>query len=197
MKKLILIGITAGIASLAQANSVTLDSGTALNGTYAYLYNVNSISLPSGYSISDATLSFNSITLTSTATGVISSDLINLNNVSAQKTDNDASGDYFQSNTPNSKFYSLGTKSLTKNNTQSWSYVFTDTELGLLNNDVTSLGGFDIGIDPDCNFSVGSIVFSYDIIKKNTSVPDQAMTAGLLGMSFLGLLAFRRKLAFN
>ena len=71
MKKLILIGITAGIASLAQATSVTLDSGTALNGTYAYLYNVNSISLPSGYSIGDATLSFNSITLTSDRKSVV------------------------------------------------------------------------------------------------------------------------------
>jgi hypothetical protein len=196
MKKLILIGITVGIASLAQATSVTLDSGTALNGTYAYLYQVP-ISLSSGYSISSATLSFNSI---GGANGyVIYSDLIKLDNSTTTPSDGDASGDYFQNTSPyKGNLDPLGTKNFTSTTAQSWSYVFTPAELTDLNNTVTSLYGFDIGIDPDCTFSVCSIVFSYDIIKKNGgSVPDQAMTAGLLGMSFLGLLAFRRKLAFN
>ena len=191
-----LIGITVGIASLAQATSVTLDSGTALNGTYAYLYQVP-ISLSSGYSISDATLSFNSI---GGANGyVIYSDLIKLDNSTTTPSDGDASGDYFQNTSPyKGNLDPLGTKNFTSTTAQSWSYNFTSAELADLNATLTSYGGFDIGIDPDCTFSVCSIVFSYDIIKTNGgSVPDQAMTAGLLGMSFLGLLAFRRKLAFN
>ena len=191
MKKLILIGITVGIASLAQATSVTLNSGTSLNGNYAYLYQVSPITLSSTQTITSATLFFTSIV---GASGyVIYSDLIKLNNSPATPYDGNVEPDYFQMNSYNLDV--LGTFNFTSTTAQSWSYVFNSTQLQDLNTTVTSLNGFDIGIDPDCTFTVGSITLTYNVGSK--SVPDAAMTVSLLGMSFLGLLAFRRRLPFN
>ena len=103
MKKLILIGITVGIVSLAQATSITntLNSGTSLSGNNAYLYQVSPISLSTGQSINSATLSFNNIV---GANGyVIYSDLIKLNNSTTTPSDSDIPGDYFQSSTTYNK----------------------------------------------------------------------------------------------
>ena len=97
MKKLMLIGITIGIASLAQATTITNASNTTLYGNNAYLYQVQ-INLPTGYLINDATLSFNNIV---GANGyVIYSDLIKLDNSTATPSDSDASGDYFPNTSP-------------------------------------------------------------------------------------------------
>jgi hypothetical protein len=211
MKKFLLIGITSfGIATFAQATDITLVSGGSIDGVNAYQYLINSISLSPGETIDSASLVFTDITLTSTdAKDTISADLINLQNSSTTFNDNDHSGDYF-ANKYGSPAINLGTQNFAAPvlhykstyphyyytyDTESWSFDITDTALVNLNADVLA-GGFDIGIDPDCHYTVGSIVFSYTTSTPQIhNAPDTGMTAGLLGMSFLGLLAFRRKLS--
>ena len=153
--------------------------------------------------------------------------LLNLNDSGVtQYTDNDAYGDYFSStkfkgttasngdyknltgSKPPSGYYtSLGVSQTFYLNkpAQDWIDPLTGTfnpltgvttgELAILNADALD-GNFDIGIDPDCHYNIGSITFTYTVATP-VSVPDTATTAGLLGMSFLGLLAFRRKLALQ
>jgi hypothetical protein len=205
MKKLILIGLGIGVLNLAHANTigapVTLTSpisgSDALNGNLAYEWGI-SIPLSAGQTIASATLSFNYIKLTVSGSGNdIHASLINRNDLGVNGvttfTDNDNTGDYFSTFTG---YTALGTKAFSYvGQTQSWSYVFTPAELTKLNTYALD-GKFDIGIDPDCHYNVGSITFTYTV-STPVSVPDTATTAGLLGMSFLGLLAFRRKLALN
>jgi hypothetical protein len=192
----------------------------AMNGNNAYEWGIP-ISLLSGQTINSATLAFNGIVLTAGGTGGnnIKASLLNLNNTGTITwTDNDAPSDYFNStkfkgssstsgdykNTfgskPTSGYYtSLGTSQTFSLNSVAadWSVTFSAAQLNILNADVLD-GKFDIGIDPDCHFNVGSIKFTYTISTPlPPSVPDTAAAAGLLGMSFLGLLAFRRKLAFK
>jgi len=59
-----------------------------------------------------------------------------------------------------------------------------------LNYDLATYGGFNIAFDPNCTYTTSSLKFNY-------TVPDTTTTAVLLGMSFLGLMVFRRKLALN
>ena len=189
-----------------------------MNGNNAYEWGI-SIPLSAGQTIYSATLSFNGIVLTSTGTGGnnIKASLLNLNNTGTITwTDNDASSDYFNTTKfkgasgdyknaygqkPTSGYYtSLGTSQAFGLNKSpaDWSVTFNTAQLAILNSDVLD-GIFDIGIDPDCHFNVGSIKFTYTTISTPhpPSVPDTAASAGLLGMSFLGLLVFRRKLAFH
>jgi hypothetical protein len=206
MKKLSLIGIIFGIASFVQATNITLVSNSSISGVNAYQYLI-SISLAPDQTISGASLSFNNVTLTSSdAKDIISADVINANYASQTFNDNDQSGDYFVTKYPSKTVLNLGVEKFTAPywshrhwvyDTESWSDVFSSAALAIVN---TRGGIFDIGIDPDCIYTIGSIVFSYTTKTTkipNTPVPDTAMTAGLLGMSFLGLLLFRRKLAFN
>jgi hypothetical protein len=204
MKKLSLIGIIFAIASFVQATNITLVSDSSISGVNAYQYLI-SISLAPNQTINSASLNFNSVTLTSTdAKDVISADLIKANYASQTFKDNDQAGDYFATKYPSTTVLNLGVKNfaapyLSHGNwvydTESWSDVFSSAALAILN---ANGGVFDIGIDPDCIYKVGSIVFSYTTLTtKSPPVPDTAMTAGLLGVSFLGLLLFRSKLAFK
>jgi hypothetical protein len=220
MKKMLFIGVTFGIATFAQATDITLVSGGSINGANAYQYLINSISLSANESIVSASLVFNNITLTSTdAKDTITADLINKKNATYTYGDNDTAGDYFTTKYGSSAI-NLGTQTFAvpvyhaayytgtwpnrvyhpayyTYDTESWSFNLNDAALGYLNADVLA-GGFDIGIDPDCIYTVGSIVFTYDTVTHHDyRVPDQGMTAGLLGMGLLGLVAFRRKLALN
>jgi hypothetical protein len=206
MKKLSLIGIIFGIASFVQATDISLVSNSSINGVNAY-QDLISISLAPGQTISSASLSFNNLTFTSSdAKDTISADLINANYASQTFNDNDQSGDYFVTKYPLKTVLNLGVENFTAPywshghwvyDKESWSDVFSSAALAIVN---ANGGVFDIGIDPDCIYNVGSIVFSYTIRTSNVPpvrVPDTAMTVGLLGMSFLGLVLFRRKLAFN
>jgi hypothetical protein len=203
MKKLSLIGIIFGIASFVQATNITLVSNSTISGDNAYQYLI-SISLAPGQTINGASLSFNTVTLTSTdAKDTISADLIKANYASQTFNDNDQAGDYFATKYPSTTVLNLGVKNfsapyLFKGNwvydTESWSDIFSSSALAIIN---ANGGVFDIGIDPDCLYNVGSIVFTYNTTTNKITVPDTTMTGGLLGMSFLGLLLFRRKLAFN
>lgn len=204
MKKLILIGITVGIASLAQANSITITSSTTtIHGGTAYIDQTTfaDVILAQNQQITSAYLTFS--TMQMTGQGVYDTvyyDLINgKNGTTTLPTGGEYSSDWFKNN-PSSYLgsldqigsqYFLNTTTV-YNNVQS--PYFSAQALGDLTTDLAK-GFVDIGLDPNCTYSIGSITLTYTIGSK--SVPDTAMTAGLLGMSFLGLLAFRRKLAVN
>ena len=79
--------------------------------------------------------------------------------------------------------------------TESWTFTFTGSLLTTLQNDMQTLGGFDIGIDPDCHYDVGSIVLDYKVT--NRSVPDAASTLTLLGAGLPGLALINRKLCVS
>ncbi len=218
-----LIGITVGIASLAQAtnfvsggNVVTgnANGSVALTGGTAYIYQELVTPLAANAQLTGATITFNSIDLTSagTAHNVLYYDLINNKAVtstsfSAAEANYAAGQDYFTQTSPYSgESVQIGS-TLTGwpgpgyfplNSTKSWSTSFSGLALTDMQTDLQN-GYFDIGFNPNCPYEVlGSITVSWTYTTPNGgSVPDQAMTAGLLGMSFLGLLAFRRKLAFN
>ena len=200
------------IASLAQATSITIPTGSSIDGVNAYEYLLN---VTAGTQLATASISFNNITLTTSggAGDDMSFDLINRHDATQTIGDNDAVGDYWQNHSP----YSASAVALGQENfkapipvynnkgvltgytydTESWTYNFTSTALTDLKADAL-LGYFDIGIDPDCVYTIGSIVFNYTVnTGGSTSAPDSAMTASLLGMSFLGLMFFRRKLALN
>lgn len=221
MKKLALIGFGIGILNLAQATSTSYNfsttSLTTLEGNDYYSWDItsgltsleNALSTTGGQTITSATLTYYGFEFTAAGSnlnggGQLWTQLLGAkttlpNSVASGVTygvDNDAITDAF------------GTSGVLINK-DSWTGTFTtpttlteyiDPVAGataLLTSDV--LGGFiDIGIDPDCKFVDTSICLTINTATKNVpSVPDQAMTASLLGMSFLGLLAFRRKLVFN
>ena len=207
------------MVNLANATSITLQSGGTIDGVNAYLYQV-AISLGTGETISDASLTFNDITLTtSSPVNTVGASLIDLNHATTTYSDNDGSGNYFASSTFRDKFtphlassavHSLGSQSFTDPyqqwpnghyvwvyDTQSWTWSITGATLSALNADLTSFGKFDIGVDPDCIYDVGSITLNYTVEDPNPpqSVPDGGTTASLLGMGLLGLAALRRKLA--
>ena len=203
MKKICIITALVCAASVVQA--ITINTGTtinapaalvgvnALNGANAYSWAI-APTVASGATIDSATINFNNITLTvgnSSGTGFLYTDLLKLGGSGVTTyTDNDAAGDYFAGKFSNvslgSQFFSsVGT-------TLSWSYVFTGAQLSSLNN-FFSNGGFSLGFDPDCHYTVGGLSFSYTT--KSNSVPDGATTAWLLGAGLLGMEVFRRKLA--
>jgi hypothetical protein len=224
MKKILVIVFAIGMMNLAQANTIsgpiTITSSIsgvgAMDGNYAYEWGI-SIPLSAGQTIASATLSFNGIVLTAAGTGGsnIKASLLNLNNAGTTAwTDNDASSDYFNTTTfkgsstsngdyknkfgskpPTGYYTTLGTSQTFGLNQPgaNWSIVFSSAQLSKLNTDDLD-GKFDIGIDPDCHFNVGSIKFTYTL-STPVSVPDTAATAGLLGVGILSLLALRRKLA--
>ncbi len=217
MKKLVLSLIALGIINFAQATTITLVANSSsavlksssITGDKAYEFLFN-LGLTPNETISVASINFNGIKFTSSEQKPqIFTDLISAggNTVGVSvvtPSDGDAAGDYFQSSSFSSHdnatqigdklFYTTWTFwGRTYYNTitapQTWSYALDPSDL---NN-----GIFDIGIDPDCIYNVGSISFSYTTVQTPhpPSVPDTATTAGLLGASLLGLLALRRKLA--
>ena len=196
MKKIVLALGLCGVLNFAHASSITLDNGTDIIGTYAYEYLINTISLAANQSITAASLAFNNITLTATGNGDdISYDIINRNDATTVITDNDTPGDYFVQTYP-TKTTNLGQKNFTLGQNQTWSYTFTTGTLATLNTYLTDGQGLDIGIDPDCHYTVGSIIFSYTVTTTpNTRAPDAASTVMLLGAALTGLGLLRRKLS--
>lgn len=198
MKKLLLIGVTVGLASLAQAGSITILDTTktgSISGSAAYIYLEQ---IAKGTQITGASISFNlTLTASGTVPNVLFYDLINApSTTGAYVTQNlngtgtgESTSDYFQGYLPykgiSDQLSPSAGMPFTLNVPNSWTYTFSGTALQDLENDVSNRGYFGIGLDPNCTFK-GSVVLTY-------GVPDQAMTASLLGMSFLGLLVFRRK----
>jgi hypothetical protein len=212
MKKIVLAGLLFGALNFAQATSVSISApsgivGTAaLDGTYAYLWSV-----PLNQDVTSASITFSGITETLRGNGNdISVDVGSFIGMAVGQSsapapgnyakiyDGDALGDAFKANTTGSTPTAtyLGKESFPSLNVpETWTF---NIDAATLNNYINA-GNWGFEIDPDCHFTVGAITFTYDtatVITK-TSVPDQATTAGLLGLTFLALLAFRRKLCLN
>ena len=217
MKKILSIGITCVIASLVQATDI-LPAGSQISGPYSYIYQ-EPFSVLTGQHISDMSISYD-ITLTAGGPANIPNTLyIDLLNGKYASTGNspinsgETTYDYFQHTSPYNgtgitdplgsiTFYAPGHGGSGK--------PYYDEETGIIDvatdlpaaylaalaNDISLNGYFDIGLDPNCTFKISSLTFTITTAQDHT-VPDQAMTVCLLGMGFLGLLAFRRKLALN
>jgi hypothetical protein len=201
MKKLMIIGVAVGIASLAQAASITLPTGDQIVGTESYVYLINSASgLGAGTQITSASLTFNNIELTASGDvpNVLFYDLINGDYATQTINSGETSGDYFQNNAPYKNAgvtVALGSTDFTLDKTVSWTYTFTGTALADLEADALN-GYFDIGLDPNCYYSIGSVVLNYSVSGGSvTRTPDSGMTVVLLGISLLGLMVFSRKFA--
>jgi hypothetical protein len=215
MKKTILIGITVGIASLAQAVTTPLPvaiSGlpASINGPNAYIFQTK-VTLDPTLNYIGATINFTGVKFTATGgDDTLNYDLINGTYSAKTITDNSSKNeteDYFQNNAPyNGKVGStselvadvLGAKVFTLNQTQTWSSTFSSAALADILTDINTYGYFDLGLDPNCIYNFGSVTISFTTTTKSVrTAPDQAMTAVLLGVSFAGLLVFRRKLCLS
>ena len=190
-----------GIVSWAQATSITIvPSGSVISGPYSYIYDET---VTPGTSVASASISFNNIELTANGPAGIPNtlfyDLINGNYASKTISSGETLTDYFQTTSPyDAKGISdqLGYETLTLDKTISWTYTFSGQALTDLQNDFEK-GYFDIGLDPNCVYDIGSIDLNYTpTTVKTVPTPDTATTVSLLGMSFLGLVALRRKFAF-
>jgi hypothetical protein len=200
MKKLLLIGTLAAISGLVHATTInapsTLIGSDALSGENAYSWGI-SIPLASGQTITSAEVDFTSVTLSAangSGTGYLYTDLLKSTATGVTtKTDNDAPGDYWA--TSGLTYTSLGSQFFKSvGTTLSFSYVFTTSQLAALNS-YLSAGTFNIGIDPDCHYTVGGLCFTYTTsTPHNNNVPDATATACLLMLGLGGLEIFRRQL---
>jgi hypothetical protein len=197
MKKIWVIGFLVGICSLANATQIQINApsgliGTnALNGSDAYEWG---LSLGSGTKVTSAEIDFTSIELTasgnSQGTGVLYCDLLKATQTGlASVSDGDAAGDYWSTVFSGANITKLSTNSFASvGTTLTWSIILNSSQLTALNSYLAANAGvFNIGIDPDCHFSVGGLDFKY-------TTPDVATTVFLLAASLLGLEMLRRRL---
>jgi len=200
MRKLLLLGTLVGISSLAHATTITAPASLdTLEGVDAYSWGI-SIPVPQGQTVASAEIDFTSVTLqaaNSSGTGYLYTDLLN-----SQKTgvttafDNDAPGDYWATQFSGANITTLGSQFFKSvGTTLTWSYVLNASQLSALNSYLTA-GTFNIGIDPDCHYSVGSICLDYTLspTNHNNSVPDAATTALLLALGLGALELVRRQI---
>ena len=203
MKKILSIVTLFGISALVHATTInapaSLVGANALNGNNAYSWGI-SISVPSGQTVTSAEIDFTGITLTAgNGTGVdnlyvdlLRSTMTGTGGVTT-RTDNDASGDYWATQYSGANITSVGTQAFTYvGQTLTWSYILTASELTALNS-YLSAGTFNIGIDPDCHYTVGGLCFTYNLGTNPNTVPDVAMTAFMVVIGLAGLEIFRRQ----
>jgi hypothetical protein len=202
MKKTLLLTALVGICGLVRATTINAPSsliGTSvLDGNNAYSWGI-SIAVPTGQVVSSAQIDFTGIILTAgngTGTDNLYTDLLNTHTTGVTtKVDNDAPLDYWATQLSGANITTIGTRAFTALNVaQSWTYLLTSTQLTALNSYLAA-GSFNIGIDPDCHFTVGGLSFSYTLAPKTNTVPDDAMTAFLVVLSLAGLEIFRRQFA--
>jgi hypothetical protein len=197
MKKLTILAVLVGISGLAHATTINAPSGlNSLEGVDAYSWGI-SIPLANGETVTSAEIDFTSVTLTaanSSGAGYLYTDLLN-----SQKTgvttayDGDAPGDYWASQFSGKNITTLGSKYFASvGTTLSWSYVLNASQLSALDSYLTA-GTFNIGIDPDCHYTVGGLSFTYTLSPTSNSVPDVATTAALLVLGLGALELFRRR----
>jgi hypothetical protein len=188
MKKLFFIATLVGTCGLVQATTISAPSSLVtggLDGNSAYSWGIT-IPVPSG----QTTHSGNSA-----GTGVLYTDLLNSHNPGlATATDNDAPGDYWATQYSGANIAAIGSQAFASvGTTLTWSYILTSSELTALNSYLAA-GTFNIGIDPDCHFSVGGISFTYTLGSQSPpTVPDVAATAFLMVLGLAGLEIFRRQ----
>jgi len=203
MIKNLLIATLVGACGLVHATTInapaSLIGANVLNGNDAYSWG-SSIAVPNGQVITSAQIDFTSIQLTasgnSAGTGELYTDLLNSKATGVTTAvDNDAAGDYWATQYSGANITTIGAKAFAAvGTTLTWSYVLTASELTALNSYLAA-GTFNIGIDPDCHFSVGGLDFTYTLgTPKTNSVPDDFSTAFLMIFGLAGLAIVRRQL---
>jgi hypothetical protein len=215
MKKSCIIGLLAGLCGLANATTISGPTGgtyplvgsSVLNGTYAYEWGN---SLGSGVQLASAEIDITGTLVHSglaNGTGYLYVDLLNSSLTGVHRaTDNDVLGDYWATQNQFKGANSGNLKSLgslffsAAGATVTWSFIMNGTSnaaaLAALNSYLTANNGvFDIGLDPDCIFTISKLCFTYTTVTNHTSVPDTATTVLLLGTSLAGLELLRRKFA--
>jgi hypothetical protein len=184
------------LGAVTAAHATTIDfsptgMGT-IDGNNYYTWNVN-WSVPSGNTITAATLSYNNMILTGFGNnnpGILWSHLLNTSSGSGTTgvvtgTDNDLGTDKFAS-----QGLFLGKETFpVLNVAHNFSYSLDLTTLASYASD----GHFAIGIDPDCHYTDSSIVLSitYGSLPPQ-GVPDAGSTVMLLGIALPLLGLFRR-----
>lgn len=214
MKKFYLVAALLGALNFAQATTINapsaLISKSGLNGDYAYSWAVP-VAAQANQPITSASITFSGVLFKGGKGNNISVDLGSLltqtaGGVSSIK-DKSAAGDAFSANVNAHNAVHLGTQIITSKKTAAtFTYTFTGAQLDALNSYIAT-GNWGFEIDPDGKFSVGGISFNYtsQINQPNqpkpvgtvATVPDSLTTFSVLGVTVLGLLAFRRRLAFN
>jgi len=200
-----MIAASVGISAVVHATTINAPSQlvgvNALDGNNAYSWGI-SIPLANGQVVTSAEIDFTGVTLTASGnsanTGELFTDLINSPNPGYQYyVDGDKPGDFFKTIIASKDLTSIGDQVFAKVGTTfaTLSYLLTGNELAALNSYLTANGAFNIGIDPDCHFTVGGLSFSYTLSPSpKTSVPDDAVTALLVVIGLAGLEVFRRQL---
>jgi len=188
-----------GISSLAHATPITVNAPSSLNildGTDAYAWG---ISIGTGQTVTSASIVWNSVDYTaagSIPTGYIFTDLLKLGTTGVTtRTPGELTSDYWASS--GTTYTSVGKMTFpTVGTTLSPTYVLTGAQLTALNSYLTADNGvINIGISPDCHYSVGGLSFVYTVGTVNGGgVPDGATTALLLVLGLVGLESFRRQL---
>jgi hypothetical protein len=197
-----LLGIFVGFNGLVHATTIKapaslIDGFESSSGDDAYSWGI-SIPMPAGEQVVSAEVDFTGIELkvASSGKGYLYTDLLNskATGVTSQ-VNSGAPGDYWATQFSGANITPLGEETFnTPGTTLTWSYVLTSAELTALNSYLTDHGGiFNLGIDPDCQYMVGSLSFTYNLDPHNNTVPDFAATAFLLVMGLAGLGVFRRQ----
>lgn len=207
MKKILFIATLVGINGLVHATTINAPSSlvgvNVLNGANAYSWGIT-IPLASGQSVVSAQVDFTSVTLAgsgnSQGTGVLYTDLLNskTTGVTTVLGEGDTSYDYWTKVFSGANITSLGTQFFASvGTTLTWSYVLNASQLSALNSYLTANNGvFNIGLDPNCHWSVGNIDFQYGLSSTNNhNVPDMAATAFLLLLGLAALEVCRRQFA--
>jgi hypothetical protein len=205
MKKILLIAGSVGISAFVHATTINAPSSligvNALQGNDAYSWGI-SIPLANGQTVASAEIDFTGITLTasgnSAGTGTLFTDLLNSKTTGVTTVvEGDTTSDYWTTQFSGANITSIGSQLFKSVGTTfaTLSYILTGSELTALNNYLTASGAFNIGIDPNCHYTVGGLSFSYTLSPSpKTTVPDEAVTALLVVIGLAGLEVFRRQL---
>ena len=203
MKKTCIIGLLAGICGIAQANTITASSIPVMTYDKGYEWGIN---LGSGVQLASASITLKA-TVANTTKGYLFVSLLDTAPVSGitsttGNTEHNPATDFWASKiTGNNSAgkpkyvsvatldYGTGWNSLNQDGKLVTINIIGDALKDLNSYLSTTPEGFNIGFDPDCQYTFTKLCFNYTTV----SVPDTAMTLLLLGASLVGLEMFRRK----
>lgn len=164
-----------------------------------------SYSLPSGHTITGATLTITNINNWAIENDALFIHLLNetINGVSFLNDNTAGLSDYFGNTdtstnkkittfTDDNEYYNRGWR----NPSETFTYTFTSTQLGWLNSFAADNGKFALGFDPDCHYYNDGVCLTITTGPSNGStVPDTGSSVLLMGASLIGLAALRRRCA--